>query len=78
MTNIEYFPKFYSKEEIKEKDKIRKMCINELKASGKLTDTEIEELNDMCNVNFRCCADTYTRNYIIRTIKEMQKIVQYR
>jgi len=72
MTNIDYLPKFYNKKDIIVISKTVKICIEELKASNKLTKKEIEELDDF---DMTDCADAYSRNYIIRRIKELQSFI---
>lgn len=70
---LEYLPKFYSREEIKQKHKEIKNKIEELVASGKLFQREEEKLKTY-EEEFPLSGDAYTRNYIIR---EINKIISY-
>ncbi len=74
-TKIEYLPKFYSRADVKEKNKTLKICIKELKATGVLKEKEIDEINDF---DLTLCADAYSRNYEIRRVKELQEFANCR
>ena len=70
---LEYLPKFYSREETKQKHKEIKNKIEELVASEKLFQREEEKLKTY-DEEFSLSGDAYTRNYIIR---EINKIISY-
>lgn len=70
---LEYLPKFYSREETRQKHKEIKNKIDELVASGKLFQREEEKLKTY-DEEFPLSGDAYTRNYIIR---EINKIISY-
>lgn len=75
MKKIELLPKFYNKNEIKNRQKELELLRSELVATGKLTNKEIEELNDM---NLVLCGDAYSRNYEIKRINELAVFVNCR
>lgn len=75
MNRVEYLPKFYNKAEVKAKQVELNEAINELLASGKLTEKEAVEVSD---VDITLCADTYSRNYQIKYVNELIKFVEIR
>lgn len=79
MTNIDYLPKFYNREDIKTKAKEYHKCVEELLSTNKLTINEIEELKQHdFELSHMLLGDAYSRNYVIRRLKELQKFVSCR
>lgn len=75
MEKIEYLPKFYNRLEIKEKQKKLVALREELIATGKLTEKELETIKGF---DVTMCADTYSRNYELNKINELVDFVKCR
>lgn len=75
MNKIEYLPKFYDRSEVKSRQKQLVELRKELIATGKLTQNEIEMLQDL---NITLCADTYSRNYELHKINDLVDFVKCR
>ena len=75
MNKIDYLPKFYDKSEVKSRQKQLVALRKELIATNKLTQKEVEMLNDL---NIELCADTFSRNYELHKINDLIGFVQCR
>lgn len=69
MTKIELLPKWYAKEERKDRTEKMKKTVRELLKSELLPEKAKEELKDLtCNMDL--IADTYSRNYEIKIVNK--------
>ena len=75
MNKIEYLPKFYNSSETKEKQKELDELRKELISTGKLTQKEIEMIQDF---DITLCADTYSRNYELHKINDLVDFIKLR
>ena len=75
MNKITYLPKFYDRAEVKEKQKQLVELRKELIATGKLTQKEIDKVNDL---NITLCGDTFSRNYEIHIINDLVDFIKCR
>lgn len=75
MKKIDYLPKFYNSADVKARQKELVQLRKELIATGKLTQREIEDLNDL---NIALCADTYSRNYELHKINDLVDFIRCR
>lgn len=69
MKKIELLPKWYAKEERKDRTKKMKKAVNELLKSELLPEKAIEELKNVtCDMDL--IRDTYSRNYEIKIVNK--------
>ena len=69
MTKIELLPKWYAKEERKDRTEKMKKAVKDLLNSNLLPDMAIEELKRVtCNMDL--FVDTYSRNYEIKIVNK--------
>ena len=69
MEKIELLPKWYAKQERKDRTQKMKKAVNELLKSKLLPEKATEELRELtCNMDL--IADTYSRNYEIKIVNK--------